>query len=160
MNTNVAAFLRAIRMAEGTADPDGYRRIVGGQLFTSYTDHPRKLVRLPRYGFSSSAAGAYQILTRTWDDVRSKLHLPDFSPASQDEAAVALIARRGALEDVKAGRIKEAVRKCNKEWASLPGSPYEQPTVRTARFMQEYEKYAADKVLAENEYYSYAYAYA
>jgi len=38
---NVLAFLRAIRLGEGTLDADGYRRIVGGELFGSFADHPR-----------------------------------------------------------------------------------------------------------------------
>lgn len=33
-----------------------------------------------------------------------------------------LIRRRGALEDVKAGRVAAAVNKCRNEWASLPGN--------------------------------------
>ncbi len=37
-----------------------------------------------------------------------------------------------------AGRIEVAVGKCNKEWASLPGSPYGQRTVSLPRVIQEY----------------------
>ena len=48
-------------------------------------------------------------------------------------AAVALIKRRGALADVIAGRFDSAIAKCNKEWASLPGSPYGQPTLTLDR---------------------------
>ncbi|MDR0735429.1 MAG: lysozyme, partial [Zoogloeaceae bacterium] len=65
----------------------------------------------------------------TWDEVKKIMGLPDFSPASQDWAAVGRIAARGALEDVKAGRFAAAVRKTSLEWASLPGSPYGQPTI-------------------------------
>lgn len=125
-NRNLRAFLAAIRYAEGTAGERGYRMLFGGALFDSFADHPRRVVRLS--GYVTTAAGAYQILESTWDDIRAGL--PDFSPASQDEAAARLIRRRGALSDVYAGRFEAAIRKCAKEWASLPGSPYGQP-VRT-----------------------------
>lgn len=125
-NRNLRAFLRAIRYAEGTAGANGYRMLFGGQLFSGYADHPRVTVRLS--GYTTTAAGAYQILASTWDEYRAGL--PDFSPASQDECAARLIRRRGALSDVYAGRFEDAVRKCAREWASLPGSPYGQP-VRT-----------------------------
>lgn len=126
---NVAAFLRMIYAAEGTAGPNGYRTLFGGGLFDNFADHPRIKVTRPLGGrlITSTAAGAPQILERTWDDVQRVLRLPDFSPASQDAAAVYLIRRRGALADVRAGRFDQAVAKCAKEWASLPGSPYGQP---------------------------------
>lgn len=123
---NVAAFLQTVRVSEGTAGSDGYSILVGGGHFDSFADHPRQLVYLPNLGINSSAAGAYQILRRTWDGVRAKLGLTDFSPASQDRAAVELIRQRGALADVRAGRFAAAVDKCRKEWASLPGAGYGQ----------------------------------
>jgi lysozyme len=123
---NVGAFLWVVRVSEGTADSDGYSRLVGGGQFDSFDDHPRVLVYLPKLGINSSAAGAYQILRRTWDGVAGKLGLRDFSPASQDAAAIELIRQRGAWADVKAGRFAAAVDKCKKEWASLPGAGYGQ----------------------------------
>lgn len=135
---NVLAFLRAIRLGEGTADADGYRRIVGGELFDSFADHPRKRVWIERYGVWSTAAGAYQFIASTWDEMRAKYGLPDFSPASQDRAAVGLLIRRGALEDVLAGRIEQAIAKCRLEWASLPGSPYGQRTESMQRVLDTY----------------------
>lgn len=126
---NVAAFLRMIRYAEGTAGEEGYRTLYGGELFDQFADHPRIPVSAMLGGrpITSTAAGAYQILARTWDEVQAALNLPDFSPASQDAAAVYLIRRRGALEDVRAGRFEQAIAKVAREWASLPGSPYGQP---------------------------------
>ena len=38
--------------------------------------------------------------------------------------------------DLRAGRWDAAIRKTNKEWASLPGSPYGQPTLSMARAKQ------------------------
>ena len=39
-NSNVTAFLKAIRLVEGTSDEAGYYRIVGGQTFTDDSKHP------------------------------------------------------------------------------------------------------------------------
>ena len=143
---NVRAFLRVIRNGEGTSDPDGYRRLFGGDLFQGFKDHPRTLVTKwvktkagAKAPLVSSAAGAYQILRRTWDELVEKYHFEDFTPKCQDEAAVALIARRDAIGDVIGGRFHEAIRKCAPEWASLPGSPYGQPT---KTFTQALEVYA------------------
>lgn len=124
---NVRAFLRVIRRGEGTADEAGYRRIFGGQLFSSYADHPRIVVR--KNGYTSSAAGAYQALASTWDETARIMGLQDFTPMSQDWFAVGRIAARGALDDVKAGRFDAAIRKVAREWASMPGSPYGQPVI-------------------------------
>ena len=126
-NRNVRAMLAVIRRGEGTSDENGYRRIFGGQLFDSFADHPRITVR--KNGYTSSAAGAYQFIVSSWDETKRVMGLPDFSPRSQDLAALGRIVARGALEDVKAGRFETAVKKIAREWASLPGSPYGQPTI-------------------------------
>jgi len=128
---NVQAFLTLVRTGEGTLGPNGYRTLFGGGTFDSFADHPN--IRVTRGALTSTAAGAYQILYGTWLEMQAAYGLPDFSPASQDIAAVGLIKRRGALSDVLAGRFDAAITKCNKEWASLPGSPYGQPTLTLAR---------------------------
>ena len=47
----------------------GYDVIVGGELFTDYSDHPRKLVTLnPK--LKSTGAGRYQLLSCWWDAYR------------------------------------------------------------------------------------------
>jgi muramidase (phage lysozyme) len=140
---NVQAFLQVIRAGEGTSDLDGYRRMFGGALFDSFRDHPRQLHTCQtRHGpLSSTAAGAYQFLSRTWTALVDQYGFEDFSRQNQDEAAVALIDGRGALQDVIGGRFSEAIRKCCKEWASLPGAGYNQPE-RT--FAQALEVYASN----------------
>lgn len=139
--SNLAAFLRVIREGESSQTDEAYRMIVGGGRFHDFSDHPRKMVFIPKLNVNSSAAGAYQFLSRTWDECKSRMGLPDFSPESQDKAAVYLIRRRKALDDVMAGRIKEAIEKCAKEWASLPGSPYGQPTLTMERALEVYQRY-------------------
>jgi len=125
---NVRAFLKAIRLGEGTSDEAGYYRIVGGGSFTDDSVHPRVKVHIPRYNVYSTAAGAYQIIWPTWQGLCKQYSFPNFSPDSQDEAAVALIAEKRALEDVKCGRLSDAVAKCAPIWASLPGSTAGQRT--------------------------------
>ena len=125
---NTLAFLHAIRLGEGTADEDGYRRIVGGQLFDSFDCHPNIHVRLPRYNVVSSAAGAYQLIYPTWCGLVREYAFEDFSPTCQDLAAIALIAEKGALHFVIAGQLQEAVSRCAATWASLPGSTAGQRT--------------------------------
>lgn len=134
-NPNVRAMLAVIRRGEGTADADGYRRHFGGALFSSFADHPRvsKCFTLKSGGrLCSTAAGAYQFLASTWDETAAAMRLRDFSPVSQDLAAVGRIAARGALADVLAGRLGVALSKLAYEWASLPGSPYGQPVISAA----------------------------
>ncbi|GAA6121439.1 glycoside hydrolase family 104 protein [Acidovorax sp. FG27] len=138
---NVRAFLRMLRHGEGTAGEDGYRVMFGGGLFDSFADHPRQAITRKLGGnfITSTAAGAYQFLSRTWDGLVKQYGFADFGPKNQDLGAVALIQGRKALDDVIAGRFEDAVRKCAREWASLPGSPYGQPMVTMARARQEYE---------------------
>jgi len=79
------AFEATIRVGEGTSGPNGYRTLFGGGLFDSFDDHPRQARhREPgREADHVDAAGAYQILSRTWDDFTAANGPHDFSPASQ-----------------------------------------------------------------------------
>ena len=43
----------------------GYDVIVGGELFTDYSDHPRK--HRPNPKLKSTGAGRYKLLSRWWD---------------------------------------------------------------------------------------------
>jgi len=142
---NLRAFLIMIQYAEGTYGANAYRMLYGGQLFNSYAQHPNTAIT--KGGITSTAAGAYQILYRTWASVQQDLGLTDFSPASQDRAAVELIRRRGALEDVLAGRFDDAIYKCRKEWASLPGAGYGQHERSLTSLVQVYQ-YAGGKMVA------------
>lgn len=145
-NPNVQALLRVIRTGEGTTGPNGYRTLFGGGLFDSYADHPRKTVKSS--GYTSTAAGAYQFIASSWDETKRVMNLPDFSPRSQDLAALGRIAARGALEDAKAGLFDSAVRKIAREWASLPGSPYGQPTISWERARTIYASAGGETMMA------------
>ena len=126
-DANVQAFLRVIRDGESSQEADAYTVMFGGEHFDAPPwDHPNEPHTAG--GYTSTAAGAYQFLAKTWRGLMVQYGFEDFSPGNQDLGAVALVAGRGALEDVKAGRLEAAIAKCGKEWASLPGSPYGQPT--------------------------------
>ena len=71
INNQRKAFLDMLAWSEGTDNGrqktrnHGYDVIVGGELFTDYSDHPRKLVTLnPK--LKSTGAGRYQLLSRWW----------------------------------------------------------------------------------------------
>lgn len=123
----IQAFLRVIRRGEGTADNAGYSRLFGGKQFSGFEWHPNILVKSG--GYSSTAAGAYQFLKSTWDETARLMGLTDFSPISQDLGALGRLAYRGAINDILQGNFSAALNKTGKEWASLPGSPYGQPTI-------------------------------
>ena len=142
---NYVAFTFIVRTGEGTLDQDGYRRMFGGELFdvSQGWQHPNRAItkKLGGKPITSTAAGVGQFLFRTWKEIADRYSLPDFSPPNQEFAMCALVARRGALDDVLAGRLDVAIRKCAKEWASLPGSPYGQPTLSLEKAREVYFLY-------------------
>lgn len=121
---NLIAFLQMIQYAEGTFGENAYRTLYGGSLFHSFVQHPNQAIT--RWGITSTAAGAYQFLNSTWQTLSKRLSLPDFSPLSQNKGAIELIRSKSALPDVLQGKITEAIYKCRKLWASLPGAGYGQ----------------------------------
>lgn len=140
-DANVSAFLDMIAYSEGTSGPDGYRTMFGHRLFDSFADHPRQYFSFTDGAgrqLKTSAAGRYQFLASTWDSLRAKLGLQDFSPASQDAGCIELIRQRGALNDVKAGRTADAIAKCAPVWASLPGAGYSQPERKLSQLLAAY----------------------
>jgi muramidase (phage lysozyme) len=143
--SNLDAFLAIIRHAEGTDKaPNPYACTFGYKFtITDFRDHPVVLGTWKGEYWGdppqlSTAAGAYQIIKSVWLGLKSQLKLPDFSSASQDEAATLLITQAGALHLVDAGQIVDAIAKCSKIWASLPGSTAGQPTAQTADLLQVY----------------------
>lgn len=152
---NVAAFLTMIRVSEGTAPKYDPYAVVYAYAFTitDFSNHPALLgwrgvplsdnmCRLAGQepGCVSTAAGAYQITRTTWNKLRQSISLPDFSPASQDAAAVELIRQNGALAAVEAGRFDAAVSKVRRIWASLPGAGYGQEENSLASLQAVYQQ--------------------
>lgn len=150
---NTKAFLKTIQYAEGTTRKSNPYSVTYAYKHTikDFSDHPAstgewtgeklpdnycRAVNLPT-GCKSTAAGAYQIILPTWNDIKKRLSSLTFQAQDQDNAALFLIERRGALRDIEDGNFQSAIYKLNREWASLPGSPYGQPR----RSMSELEKY-------------------
>jgi muramidase (phage lysozyme) len=151
---NARAFLSVIRKGEGTSGDKGYTKLFGGGTFENSENHPNKVVKSGKY--SSSAAGAYQILYRTWNGDAAKkakntLDIGDFSPESQDKFAIWLIDNRGALNLIIKGDLVGAIRKTNKEWASLPESPYGQPTQTMEGAESEFKKAISNELNGKSE---------
>ena len=172
-NDNKAAFLWMIRVCEGTSGPNGYKTMFTGATFDpasstvvatnqyvkkfegqtnnayNWADHPNLPISasVSGSGLTSTAAGAYQFLYSTWKECQKALNLPDFTELSQDTACLYLLKRRKALDDVESGNFTSAIAKCNLEWASLPGSPYNQhpKDIGTA---QAYYKQAGGTIVA------------
>lgn len=117
------ALLNTIRYAEGTwlgGAAEGYRTLFGGGRFQNLDHHPE--ITVDR-GYVSAAAGAYQFLPGTWRAVARELNLSDFRPDSQDQAALRLVDRRGALKCFdRDGLSLEVLARLSPEWASLPDS--------------------------------------
>ena len=145
ISKNMKAFLDMLAYSEGTdnerqkTNNHGYDVIVGGSLFTDYSDHPRKLISLPKLGIKSTAAGRYQVLAKFYDAYKKQLRLSDFSPASQDAIAMQLIRECKATADIEAGRIADAIHKCRSRWASLPGAGYGQHEQKLDKLIQVYK---------------------
>ena len=126
------ALLNTIRYAEGTwkdGQDKGYQIMYGGGKFQDLSRHPERVI-VKRY--SSAAAGAYQFLPKTWKGVAKELRLASFEPRHQDQAALHLVERRGALNEIdQQGLTKDAMAKLAPEWASFPTkagrSAYGQP---------------------------------
>ena len=71
--------------------------IVGGELFTDYSDHPRNYCHAkPKTQINRRRT--LPVSSRWWDAYRKQLGLKDFlSPKSQDAVALQQIKERGAL---------------------------------------------------------------
>lgn len=126
-NPNMRKFLDLIAQAEGVKH--GYNTMFGNERFGSLAAHPnvRKAFKQTDGKTNyTTAAGRYQFLNSTWNNLAKRYGFRDFSPQAQDLGAIALIAGRGALDDVLKGNWQAAIQKTGKEWASLPSSTYKQ----------------------------------
>lgn len=137
-NPNVSRYLDMIAAAEGVKH--GYGTLFGNKEFTDFSKHPnvrQSFTQTDGKKNVTTAAGKFQFIKPTWDGLAKKLNLKDFSPRSQDIAAVELLRQNGSLNDVLAGNYDTAVQKDGKTWASLPSSNYAQPK-RSMDFVQKH----------------------
>lgn len=157
----VRAFMRMLRVGEGTVGEAGYETLFGGQSFIKdykkdFSDHPQ--VSITRGSLTSSAAGAYQVMGYTWNDkqmvsVRNKHSLKDFSPSSQDKFCVMLFKykRKGTLKNIMDGDIESALEKLSYEWASLPPGRYGQPAKTQKEALSLYESYLKEELKGNSD---------
>lgn len=127
-NPNARNFLNIIAKAEGVQH--GYNTLFGNQRFNSLNAHPniKKSFRQTNGKMNTTtAAGRYQFLNSTWNNLAKQYGFRSFSPQEQDLGALALIAQNGALKDVLSGNYVGAIKKLGGVWASLPSSTYAQP---------------------------------
>jgi muramidase (phage lysozyme) len=113
---NVKSFLDVIAKPESGG---AYNVSVGGRKFRDFSKHPEMYD--PALG--SDAAGRYQFISTTWAARAKELGLKDFSPRSQDLAAVQHLKNFNLLDDVMSGdpkRIEYAKNVLQKhQWTGL-----------------------------------------
>jgi muramidase (phage lysozyme) len=103
----------------------------GNKRFNDFSKHPWYGItnQLPSHG--SGAAGAYQIIPKTWNailfDPPTSCIVPEsgellFDQKMQDHIAVAILESRKALASIRTGDIETAIHLLQTEWTSLPGA--------------------------------------
>ncbi|WP_449399640.1 peptidoglycan DD-metalloendopeptidase family protein [Chryseobacterium wanjuense] len=65
----VRAFMRMLRFKEGTEKEIGYTTQYSKKQFSDFSSHPQEVITDSKGKHSSSAAGAYQIMTDTWKNL-------------------------------------------------------------------------------------------
>ena len=128
INNQRKAFLDMLAWSEGLKTVRQKTRwfinvIVGGKLFTDYSDHPRKRHAKPKTPNQQApdAAASFPLV-----GCLPQAACTDFSPKSQDAVALQQIKERGALPMIDRGDIRQAIDRCSNIWASLPGAGYGQ----------------------------------
>ena len=95
---------------------------MGGELFTDYSDHPRKLVTLNPTNSNQQAPDATSFFPVGGMPTASEnVTEEDFSRKSQDAVALQQIKERGALPMIDRGDIRQAIDRCSNIWASTAG---------------------------------------
>jgi muramidase (phage lysozyme) len=152
---NLRAFMDMIARCEGTAGRGDYRCVYGYRMtLANLSDHPANtgewrgeklsdaMCRGAGFGPGciSTAAGRYQITRGTWREFGGVAEFGSFSEAGQDACCAAILAKHGALEDAKAGRVLQAAHKVRGRWASLPGNTAGQGKRTPAEVLAYYQQ--------------------
>lgn len=132
----IRALMRTISASESNVGSP-YSVLYGGEHADDLTRHPDRCVRIvagPNTGNCTTAAGRYQFLTTTWEDMARRYH-PNpsqflfwqsysFEPEYQDEVVYRWLSDRDAWgTDISAllrqGRLDEVLRLLSGTWTSL-----------------------------------------
>ncbi|WP_310597102.1 glycoside hydrolase family 104 protein [Aeromonas aquatica] len=155
-DARVRAFMRMLRVGEGTIGDKGYETLFSGKSFIKdysrdFSDHPR--IKIKSGKLISSAAGAYQVMGYTWDDpsmvkARKEYNVNDFSPLSQDIFCLIFFKkkREGTLDKIRRGEIEGALDKLSYEWASLPPGRYGQPSKTMGEALSIFDQYLKEEL--------------
>lgn len=96
----VRAFMRMLRVKEDTVGDSGYEKIVGGESFIKdykkdWSSHPKIPIYIKRINQNSNAAGAYQFMGNTYDEIiknyGARYKITDFSKEAQDKMCLVLM---------------------------------------------------------------------
>lgn len=131
-STSISPEARALlETISGPESKGAYDVIYGGTKFNDFSAHPSQPIKIktgPNKGKFSSAAGKYQFIEPTWNDIAKKAGLQDFSPESQDKAAWYLAQEeykrdtgRDLQSDLKAGDLSRVPSSLRNQWTSMPG---------------------------------------
>lgn len=139
----VRAMMETTAWAEGTNN--NYHKLVNGKVMKtpiskyqkfigqhskevpiSLDRHPEIYIEWAKGEKLSTAAGRYQFLHETWEEMRKLYWLTDFGPWSQDIAVVGKFIEKKMIRPLLLGEYSTAIRNGNHTWASFPESPYNQ----------------------------------
>lgn len=141
----VRAFLGTIAKAEGTYD--SYDMVVydaaGRGSITDFSRHPNiaRTRKIRGKDTTSTAAGRYQIISKTYKGLAKKTGRTDFTPQSQDLNAVELLRETGAIAALQRGDFDAAAAAAGTQWAGMPGvlgKKHDQPQRTLAKVRAEY----------------------
>lgn len=160
-DARVRAFMRMLRVGEGTVGDNGYETLFTGKSFIKdynldFSDHPR--IKIKSGKLVSSAAGAYQVMGYTWDDpsmvkARREYGIKDFTPFSQDLFCLILLKKKrvGALDKIRHGDVRGALDSLSYEWASLPPGRYGQPSKTMDEALSIFDEYLKQELEGKSD---------
>ncbi len=133
-NPRVQAILDLISRPEGGT----YDSHNSGAKMTNFDEHPG-FGPPNKQGDSSSAAGRYQMLKRTFDGIKKQIGPLTMSEPSQDLAAAWLLKELGALKALESGNLDTAISAAAvpKGWAALPGGVQQRIDMGQAKALYE-----------------------
>ena len=122
MNDNARRWADVTKYAEGTDKDETPHKVLfgGGHFDNTKPGHPNQVICKGKH--CSAAAGAYQFMPFTWDEVAQALGWPKDAPMSKENQDKAFIykAKQRGVDVTKDPFTRENVAKLAPEWASFP----------------------------------------